>query len=322
MPDAELISLADAGKLSDPKVFHGQIQRLLGDPRSERFIDSFTDQWLNLKEIDFTSPDRRMFRTFDDVVQASMLEETRGFVRQLITDDRPVTELIHSDFAMLNERLARFYGMKDLPVKAGGGVQKVALGERPRGGLVTQGAILKVTANGTTTSPVVRGVWVGERLLGMEIPPPPADVPAVEPDIRGAVSIRDQLDKHRDSESCASCHIKIDPAGFALENFDPVGLWRQKYGTAKNAAPVDPSGVTPDGEAFANIREWKRIYLDKPEVLAEGFARQLLTYATGALPRFSDREAIASIVDAASEKDWKMRALVHAVLDSAVFKQK
>ena len=155
-------------------------------------------------------------------------------------------------------------------------MQKVSLGENKRGGLVTQGSVLKVTANGTTTSPVVRGVWIGERILGLEIPPPPPDIPAVEPDIRGAVSIRDQLDKHRSNESCASCHRKIDPAGFALESFDPVGLWRSAYGSRKNAAKVDPSGVTPEGEEFANVAQWKEIYLKKPDLLTEGFVKQLL----------------------------------------------
>lgn len=322
MPDKVLRSLADDGKLSDSKVFHDQVERLLKDPKSERFIESFTDQWLNLKEIDFTSPDQRLYRTFDTVVQDSMLNETRSFVREMIMGNYPVNHLIHSNFAMLNERLARFYGMKDLSLKPGAGLQKVSLGANPRGGLVTQGAVLKVSANGTTTSPVVRGVWVGERILGMEIPPPPANVPAVEPDIRGAVSIRDQLDKHRNSESCAACHVKIDPAGFALESFDPVGLWRKKYGTKKNAASVDPSGVTPEGDPFSDIREWKKIYMARKSMLAENFAKQLLTYATGAPPRFSDRGAVENIVKRSSEKEYRMRSIVHAVFGNQVFKSK
>ena len=322
MPDKELRSLADAGKLNETKVFHSQIERLLKDPKSERFIESFTDQWLNLKEIDFTSPDQRLYRTFDSVVQNSMLQETRSFVREMIIGNYPVNHLIHSNFAMLNERLVRFYGMKDLSLKPGEGLQKVSLGSNPRGGLITQGAVLKVSANGTTTSPVVRGVWVGERILGMEIPPPPANVPAVEPDIRGAVSIRDQLDKHRNSESCAACHVNIDPAGFALESFDPVGLWRKKYGTKKNAAIVDPSGVTPEGDSFSDIREWKKIYMAKNGLLAKNFARQLLTYATGAPPRFSDRGAIENIVKHSGEKEYRMRPIVHAVFGNQVFKTK
>lgn len=323
MPDAELSQLADAGQLSDPKIYHVQVKRLLDDPKAERFIDSFTDQWLNLKEIDFTTPDEKLYRSFDTVVKESMLAETRSYFGTMVSNNRPITDLIDSRYAMLNERLARFYGLKGLSLTVGEGLQQVSLGERPRGGLVTQGAVLKVSANGTTTSPVVRGVWVGERILGLHIPPPPASVPAIEPDIRGAVSIRDQLDKHRNDESCAACHLKIDPAGFALETFDPVGLPRVSYGNGKKgAAKVDPSGVTPEGETFADIRGWKDIYLKKPDQLTRAFVTHLLTYATGAEPRFSDRDEIDRIVEAAAEKDYGMRSIFHAALGSEVFRTK
>ncbi len=324
MPDQQLRTLANEGKLTgDGETFHSQIKRLLDDPKSERFVASFTDQWLNLKEIDFTAPDAKLYRTFDVVVQDSMVNETRSFVSKLIQNNRSITHLIDSNYAMLNERLARFYGMTELPIEVGAGIQEVKVSDRQRSGLITQGAVLKVTANGTTTSPVVRGVFVGERILGIHIPPPPADVPAVEPDIRGAVSIRDQLAKHSSDESCAACHLKIDPQGFALETFDPVGLWREKYGNGKKgAAKVDPSGVTLEGEKFDGIRGWKDIYLNRPDQLTESFANQLLTYATGAEPRFSDREAIAHIVKTAGEKDYGMRSIFHATLGSEVFRTK
>lgn len=322
MPDRELRSLADKGRLSDYKVRHGQVNRLLADPKADRFIASFTDQWLKLKEINFTAPDRRLYKTFDPIVQESILQETREFVKYLITENLDVTNLIDSDFAMLNERLKRFYGYDKLSVKPGNGLQNVSVGKDQRSGLVAQSAILKVTADGTTTSPVIRGVWVGERILGLHIPPPPPGVPAVEPDIRGAVSIRDQLDKHRNSESCASCHTKIDPAGFALETFDAVGLPRKKYGKGDNAAVVDPSGVTPEGEKFANFKEWQNIYSKKPDLLAKNFATQLLTYATGAPPSFSDREGIAEIVSKVSEKDYGMKFIVHSVVASEQFRSK
>ncbi len=323
MPDKQLRKLADEGKLSDPKVFHGEVKRLIDDPKSEQFIASFTDQWLNLKEIEFTAPDMRLFKTFDGIVQESMVAETRAFFRDMLVSNRPITNIIDADFAYANERLARFYNMDRLPVKPGGGLQRVGLGDYKRGGIVTQGSILKVTANGTTTSPVVRGVFVSERLLGIKIPPPPANVPAVEPDIRGAVSIRDQLDKHKSSESCAGCHVNIDPAGFALETFDPVGLYRTKYGTKKNAAKVDPSGVTPDGVEFGGVSGWKDIYTKRPELLTKAFTKNLLTYATGAEPRFSDRDAIDAIVKAVGgEKEFKMRSIFHAALGSEIFKTK
>lgn len=323
MPDPKLRAAADAGKLkSDWKVYHTHVTRMVDNPKSDRFVESFTDQWLNLKEINFTTPDTRLYRTFDSVVQDSMMAETRAFVRELVRKNLHITNLIHSDFAMWNERLARFYGVKDVDLKIGEGLQRVSLKDPVRGGLVTQGSVLKVTANGTTTSPVIRGVWVGERILGLEIPHPPADVPAVEPDIRGAVSIRDQLTKHMDSESCAGCHRNIDPGGFALENFDPVGLWREKYGTQKKAAVVDSSGVTPDGTEFANLEEWKKIYVKRPDQLTEAFAAQLLTYATGAPPRFSDRDAIEKIVKSAREKNYGVRSIIHSTLGSDVFRTK
>lgn len=321
-PDAPLRALADAGGLRDSAAFRKQVDRLLNAPEADRFIESFTDQWLNLRDIDFTTPDPWRFGTFGHVVKHSMLAETRGFVGELIARDLPISHVIRSDFAMLNEHLARYYGFRNPPLQAGKGMQRVVMGNNARTGLVTQGSVLKVTANGTTTSPVLRGVWVGERILGLEIPGPPPNIPAVEPDIRGAVSIRDQLDKHRDNESCASCHNKIDPAGFALETFDPVGLPRQKYSAAPNAASVDPSGVTPEGAAFANIAEWKAIYVQQPALLARAFTRHFLTYATGAPPSFADREIVDDIVRQSAEQDYGLRSIIHAALASDIFQRK
>ena len=322
MPDWHLRQLADQGKLKDPAVFHTEIDRLLAHPFSQRFIKSFTDQWLNLKDIDFTTPDTRLFRTFDPIVQESMLAETRGYFWDILQNNLRVKTIVHSDFSMLNERLARFYGLKDLELAPGKGLQKVKLGNNGRGGIVTQGSVLKVTANGTTTSPVVRGVWVSEKILGMEIPTPPSDVPAVEPDIRGAKSIRDQLDKHRNSEACNSCHVKIDPAGLALENYDPVGLWRGKYGSGNKAAKVNSAGKTPDGKEFNNIFQWKSIYGNREDLLTKAFAKHFLTYATGAPPRFSDRLNLKKIVGQSKAKDYKLRSILHATLASETFTTK
>ncbi len=323
VPDEELLALAEEGKLSEKSVITQQLHRLLEDQKSERFIESFSDQWLNLKLINFTVPDRRLYKTFDSIVQESMIDETRTFIADLLLHDRPVRHLVHSEHSFLNERLSRFYGMeKPEQLRLGKGLQKVPLKDPRRGGLVTQGAVLKVTADGTTTSPVIRGTWVAERILGLEIPPPPPGVPAVEPDIRGAVSIRDQLDKHRNSRDCAACHKKLDPGGFALESYDPVGLWRTKYGNAKNAAKVDASGVTPDGEAFADVLEWKSIYRERPEVLTRNLAKQLLTYSTGALIRFSDRSDLDAIVEKAAEKNYGVRSVLDAVVTSQTFQNK
>ncbi len=317
-PDSKLLALAKSGELKG-KNLRREADRLLSDPRSDRFVARFTDQWLDLAKIDFTSPDQRRFRTFDPVVQESMVSETRAFVGELFHKNLSVSHFVRSDFSMLNERMVRFYGLEHTEVQPGAGLQRVSLTGPVRGGLVTQGSILKVTADGTTTSPILRGVYLGERILGRHIPPPPPGVPAVEPDIRGAVSIRDQLAKHRNSENCAACHKLIDPPGFALENFDPVGLWRERYGSSKDSVTVDPSGVTPDGQAFRGIADWKELHADRPEELARAFAEQLLTYAIGSEPRFSDRAAVDKIVADAAARDYGVRSILHAVIQSPPF---
>jgi cytochrome c551/c552 len=346
MPDQELLELAKQNKLREPQTLAQQVERLLSHAKAKRFIASFTDQWLKLNQIDFTTPDTRLFRDFDPVVQESMLQETRAYFTELLRRDLSITNLIDSDFAFLNGRLARHYagdnqtgGQSDkekrqkreaLPVswseslivsapKPGDGLQKLTLSPASkRGGLVTQGAILKVTADGTSTSPVVRGVFINERLLGIHIPPPPPGVPAIEPDIRGATSIRDQLDKHRNNESCASCHQTIDPPGFALENYDPVGIWRKGYGKDGKGAKIDPSGRTPEGTAFTDLATWQQIYTQQPQHLARGFATHFLTYASGAPPRFSDEAALDDI----AKKTTNIRSIIREVVLSAVFRRK
>ncbi len=322
MPDYPLIQLANEKKLRDPKVLAEQVERMLTHPKAQRFIDSFTDQWLKLKEIDFTTPDTRQYPQFDVVVQESMAQETRAYFAELIRKDLSVTNLVDSDFAFLNERLARHYQVEQ-PVKAGEGLQKVSLMPADkRGGLVTQGAVLKVTADGTSTSPVVRGVFINERILGEHIPPPPPGVPAIEPDIRGATSIRDQLEKHRDNESCASCHQTIDPPGFVLENFDPVGVWRTGYGKGGRGAKVDPSGSTPDGSAFADLAAWKRIYTERADQLARGFATHFLTYATGGPLRLSNEAVLDKALSTTAKNGHGIRSLIQAAVLSEIFLSK
>lgn len=321
-PDWKLRQLADEGALRDPDKLTKEIARLLDDERSERFVRGFTGQWLKLKQIDFTSPDPRQFRSFDPVLQESFVQETRAYFDELVRQNLPIDHLVDSGFTFLNGRLARHYRL-DVPLEPGGGLQKVALPKDPlgkvRGGFATQGAILKVTADGTHTSPVIRGVFINERLLGVHIPPPPPGVPAIEPDIRGAVSIRDQLSKHRESESCVSCHLTIDPPGFALESFDPVGAWRTQYGTGKKGAKVDPSGTTREGETFADIIAWKEIQRGRDEALARGFVRHFLTYATGAVPRFSDEAILDGLVADTAPEQHGLRSLITAALTSEIF---
>lgn len=326
MPDQRLLDLAANGQLRDPAVLRRQTDRLLDDPRGRNFVNDFAYEWLDLSEIDFTEPDRRQYRGFDVIVQESMLQETHAFLRELLSQDLPIGNLIHSNFTFLNNRLARHY---DIPNVQGDKFQKVALRpEDKRGGVLTHGAVLKVTANGSTTSPVLRGVWVAERLLGYEIPPPPDSVPAIEPDIRGAKSIRDMLEKHKADTSCASCHVKIDPAGFALENFDPAGQWRDRYQTVNNrkrnkvGLEIDPSYQLPDGRKFNGLREFQKLVLDDESTIAANFAKQLLTYGTGASCGFADRDHLDEIVTEAGKSNYGMRSVLHAVVSSPIFQTK
>lgn len=317
-PDAELLQLAASGKLRDKDVVRQQASRMLNDDQERRFVEDFADQWLDLSLIDFTEPDRRLYRTFDIVVQQSMLDETHAYLQTLVDKDASVIRLVDSDFTFLNSRLARFYGIDSIE---GDAVQKVNLpANSPRGGLLGQGAILKVTANGTTTSPVIRGIWVSERILGQEIPEPPGGVPAVEPDIRGAKSIRDQLEKHKSNESCAACHRHIDPPGYALENFDPAGSWRDRYpGRGKKRLPIDPSFEMADGRPFKDVNEFRQRVLEVPERLAENLATHLLTYGTGAPIHFADRQVVDGIVKRSADNNYGFRTIIEEAVTSRVF---
>ena len=274
-PDAQLLAAAASGRLADdPEVLLEQTRRLLGDPRRRRFIVDFTDAWLNLRDIEFTSPDQKLYPEYDQFLQDSILEETRRFLEVLIDDNLPVRNLVQSNFAMVNNRLAVHYQIDGVTSPE---IHRVALpADSFRGGLLGQASVLKVSANGTTTSPVVRGVWVLERILGIHPPPPPPGIPGVEPDIRGASTLRELLDKHRNSDTCRSCHQMIDPPGFALECFNPIGGWRERFRSLgegqlvdirvrgrgvryRIGPPVDSSGEFADGRSFSGFREFRGV---------------------------------------------------------------
>jgi hypothetical protein len=323
IPDERLTELADAGRLHDPATIHAEVDRLLAGEGGRRFIEDFAAEWLDLDQINFTEPDRKLYPRFDAIVQNSMLDETHTFLTTMLEENLGVARLFDADFTFFNSRLARFYEIGGVE---GDELRRVALRpEDHRGGVLTQGAVLKVTANGSNTSPVVRGVWVSERLLGTPIPPPPDNVPAIEPDIRGATSIRDQLAKHRAEESCAVCHRKIDPPGFALENFDPAGQWRERYlsGGRRNSGPeIDAGYVLPDGREFKDGDEFRALVAAEPRKLAGNVAEKLLVYGTGAPISFADREAVDRIVESAAEDGYGLRSILHAVATSPVFLSK
>jgi mono/diheme cytochrome c family protein len=334
-PDDELLTLAEQGKLRQPDVLRGQVERLLKSPKAAAFTANFAGQWLNLRAIDATAPDPALYPEYDNVLKVAMVKEAELFFDEVLKHDLSLTNFVASDFTMLNSRLARHYG---IPGVTGQEFRKVPLPkDSHRGGVLTMAAVLKVTANGTTTSPVLRGSWVLDRILGTPPPKPTVDVEAVEPDIRGATTIRDQLAKHRARAECAGCHAKIDPPGFALESFDVIGGWRDYYRSVGKGDPavvngrtmrykkgpgVDPADVLPDGRRFHDIDEYKRLLLSDKDQLTRALAEKLLTYATGGPPARADRPEVEAVVARVRGKVYGFRALVHEVVQSPLFQHK
>jgi len=339
-PDETLLAIAREGKLRDGMVLAAQTERLLKDPKSRRFVNDFTDQWLGVRGIDDTTPDGKLYPEYakNELLKHASVFETHAFFGRMLDENLSVRNFVAPTWALVNEPLAKLYG---IPGVTGSELQKVNLpASSPHGGLWTQSAVLKVTANGSYTSPVKRGVWVAERLLGTPIPPPPPDTPAVDPDTRGAKTLREQLALHSKEVSCRSCHAIFDPYGFALESFDVTGGFRKNYRALnaevvalppqerkgkplwRDGLPVDCSGKTPAGQPFAGIAELRQMLAKNPEQLARGVTRHLITYATGAPPTRIDEPAIAAIVQNAAPGEYGLRSLVHAVVQSELFRRK
>ncbi|MEO2011600.1 MAG: DUF1588 domain-containing protein [Pirellulaceae bacterium] len=336
-PDPALMELAAAGKLRNADTLCRETDRLIDSSGFDRFVGNFTDYWIDLRNIRRDEPDIRLHPEyrFDDYLIESMERETRTFFTAMIRDNLSASVLVDADFVYANDRLARHYRLKPL---SGSKMQKVVLPDgSPHGGLLTQAAIMKVTANGTSTSPVVRGAWIMERLIGQPPPPPPKSVPAVEPDIRGAKTIRELLSLHTKSESCAGCHARFDPVGLALENFDVLGGWRTRYRGIEQgesvtgidraghdfaytlAEPVDASGQLLDGRRFRDIHDLKTVLASNPRQLARNLLHQFTLYATGTPVRFSDRSEIESILDACESDGYRVRDLMHSLVQSRIF---
>jgi len=328
-PDERLLDTARKGRLRDPKVLRDETERLLKDPKSERFVKEFVDQWLGLNAIHDTTPDAKLYPEYgrNELIKYSSVWETQGFFRRVLMENLGVRAFVDAPWAYINEPLARHYG---LPEVSGASLRAVTLPESsPFGGLWTQSAVLKVTANGTATSPVKRGVWVARRLLGIDIPPPPPTVTAIEPDTRGAKTLREQLELHRNNPSCAACHARFDPYGFALESFDVTGGLRTQYRVAdsgrtgwREGPAVDPSGTTPEGAPFRGIVELRRMLARNPQQIATGVTRHLVTYATGAPATPADQKAVDAVVQSASADNYGLRTLLHSLIDSDLFRWK
>ena len=339
-PDGRLREQAAGKKLRDPEVLKAEVERMLGSEKSQRFVVDFLGQWLKLQTIGKNDVDPGLYPEFQKYLQDSMVGETRAYFRELIDRDLNARYLVKSDFAMLNGRLALHYGIDGVD---GSAIRRVALSpESPRGPFLTQASLLKITANGTTTSPVNRGAFVMDRLLGQPPSPPPEAVPAVEPDVRGATTIRAQLDLHRNNQACAGCHAKFDPPGFALESFDVIGGERTRYraerggvgefvprskafaklgvgGAFGNGPAVDPSGTLLDGRSFRDVREFQNLVAKDTDMLLTNLARQFLVYSTGREVSFGDREAVQRIVARTVAKGGGVRTLIHEIIGSDLF---
>lgn len=347
MPDDALTALASAGTLKEPVTLQAQTERMLGDPKADRFVQDFTDQWLDVRNFSKTTPDRRLYPEFQLYLAEAMRREPSRYFETILRENQPVEKLVRSDFTVVNQRLAEHYR---LPGVVGPNFRRVALpGLSVRGGFLTMAATMKVTADGTTTSPVKRGAWVNAKLLGLPPQQPPPNIAAVEPDVRGTVTIREQLAKHRDNASCAGCHAKIDPPGFALESFDVLGGFRERYRSTgnqdapnpealfvshltpegkfpgmhsigfRNGPPVDASGTTPEGKAFQGIQEYRAMLASDSRTLARNLAEQWLVYATGAPCGFADRDEREKLLDR-SGGDYRLRTLLLELIQSPLFR--
>ena len=311
IPDEALLGLAESGRLREPAMLAQQVRRMLADPKAGALVQNFGGQWLRLRNVSAVLRDTRMFPDFDENLRQAFRRETELFLDSVIREDRSALDLIRADYSFVNERLARHYG---IPNVYGSHFRRVTFKDGRRGGLLGQGSVLTATSQPNRTSPVVRGKWILENLLGAPPPSPPANVPALdETPVVG--TLRQRMEAHRKNPVCASCHKMMDPLGFALENFDAVGAWR----THEGALPVDADGATPDGTVFTGVEGLRRALMGRPEVFVTALTEKLLIYALGRGMESYDAPAIRSIVRAAAASDYKMQSLILGIVNSRPF---
>ena len=316
IPDAELLGLAERRRLSEPRVLAAQLARMLADPKARALVENFGGQWLHLRNVADWAPDPERFEHFDESIRHAFQRETELFLDDLIRGDRSVLELIDADYTFLNEGLADFYGIEGVE---GGYFRRVSLDGTERGGIMTHGSVLMVTSYPTRTSPVLRGKWVLENLLGAPPPPPPPDVPALADSAEtSASSLREALERHRANPACAACHAKLDPLGFALENFDAVG----RYRTEDEGVAVEASGALPDGTLVDGPRGLRSVLLARRQEFVETLADKLLTYALGRGLESYDRPAVREIRRRVEAQDYRFSALVEGIVDSVPFRMR
>ena len=315
MPDDELLDVASRGKLTDPAVLEQQTRRMLADPRSSALVTNFAGQWLYLRNLYSSKPDSALFTDFDSSLRDAFRQETELFVESTLRDDHSVLRLLDADYTFLNERLARHYG---IPGVYGSHFRRVTLGPafEARRGLTGQGSLLTVTSYANRTSVVLRGKWVLENILGAPPPPPPPNVPDLEKSgTIGKVPLRQLMEQHRANAACAACHARMDPLGFALENFDAIGQWR----AADADTPIDASAMLPDGTTFDGPAGLRKVLLSHPEQFAATVAERLLTYALGRGLEHYDAPAIRRIVRDAARDDYRWSSLILGAVNSTPF---
>jgi mono/diheme cytochrome c family protein len=313
MPDDELLRTAEQGALSKPDVLQAQVRRMVADPKSWALVENFAGQWLEIRRLESAQPDRERFPDFDEYLRASMMKETELFFQHVMQDDRSILEFIDGPYSFLNERLARHYGIGGV---RGTEFRKVDLTGTGRSGILTQASVLAVSSYGNRTSPVLRGKWILENILNAPPPPPPPDVPSLDEDAVGSsASLRQQLEQHRKNAVCASCHSRMDPLGFGLENYDAVGAWRTQDGKF----PIDPSGLLPDGKTFQGADGLKTILRQNQDAFAECLAEKMLTYALGRGLERNDREAVKQIVARMAADKYRFSSLLTGIVNSELF---
>ena len=319
IPDDELLDAAVNGELRDPVVLAAQVQRLLADPRAEALTTNFAGQWLHLRNLEASTPNLRLFPDFDDNLRQGFRRETELLFESIHREDRSVLDLIDADYTFLNERLAKHYGV---PNVYGDRFRRVALGpDNPRAGLLGHGSILTVTSYATRTSPVLRGKWILDNILGMPPPPPPASVPELVENRPGQQprSMRERMIQHRVNPVCASCHQLMDPAGLAMENFDAIGRWRDR---GEDGSPIDASGGLPGGHTFEGVAGLRQAVLARPEVFVGTFTEKLLTYGLGRGVDYHDASAVREIVRKGARDDYSFSSLILAIVESSPFQMR
>ena len=318
IPDDELLLLAERGQLKTPAVLKTQVQRLLADTRSTALVRNFAAQWLYLRNVKAAAPDVNAFPMFDDNLRQAFQRETELFVASQVRDDQSVVNLLTADYTFVNERLARHYG---IPNVYGSHFRRVTLPDETRRGLLGQGSILMVTSYATRTSPVVRGKWLLENILGAPPPAPPPDVPDLPKDGEGGMpaSVRERMEKHRSNPVCATCHAQMDPLGFALENFDAVGRWRT---TDEGNTRIDASGMLPDGTKFDGPGELRQVLAGRRDEFARTVIEKMLVYALGRGLEYYDMPTVRRIQRDAAAADYRWSALIQSIVQSTPFQMR